>query len=68
MSINIKRNQIERVYADIETSGEGEEGPILLSDDSDNRFFPAEYRKKKENYLQKYFENATITTREYIPS
>ena len=58
------KQQVE--YNDLEPVSKNENaGPVLLSDDSDNRFFPAEYKKKKESYLQKYFPSAKITTREY---
>jgi hypothetical protein len=54
-------------YDDIETVSENGE-PILLSDETDNRFFPKNYRKKKESYLTDYFgSHVEIETREFIP-
>ena len=61
-SIEPQKSYLDLQY-DIETiSPESGSSPVLLCDDSDMKGFPAEYKKKKQNYLQKYFENATITS------
>ena len=62
-----QRQPSKIIYDDIESvTQEGESSPVLLCDDSDNRFFRP---KQKENYLQKYFgSHVAITTREVIPT
>ena len=70
----VKTDVIDPVqYDDIESLSDSGAGasPILICDESDNsnsRFYNAEYRKRKQSYLQKYFPNATITSLEYIPT
>ena len=66
----IKDEQISKLqleYDDLEPVSKNgtNDGPVLLSSEEDNRFFPKGYDTKKESYLQKYFPSAKITTREY---
>jgi hypothetical protein len=66
--IEEQKTKLQLEYGDLETIGEsGSSFPVLLADETDYRGFP-ESRQKKKDYLQKYFENTTITSREYIPT
>ena len=52
-----RQKSILDLQSDLETvsSESGSSSPILLSSEEDLRFWPKEYKKRKENYLQKYF-------------
>jgi hypothetical protein len=51
-----------------DAQGEGA-NPLLLCDNTDNRFLGVKDKKKEQNYLYKKFDSsAHIETQEYTPS